>query len=100
MAETEEASDAYLVRAELPGFGRDDIQVEVRGDELCISGEMKEEQRREHALRRRMGKFSYQASLPSDADADKIDAKLADGVLTVRLPKAAQARTRRFEITS
>jgi HSP20 family protein len=99
VAEEEETSDAYLVRAELPGVAREDIEVEVRGDDLCISGEMKEEHRTEHALRRRAGKFSYRTRLPGDADADRIEAKLADGVLTVRLPKTGQARARHIEIT-
>lgn len=99
MAETEDTGDAYVVRTELPGFQRDDINVEVRGDELYISGEMKEEEKRENALRRRTGRFSYRTSLPGDADTEKIDAKLADGVLTVRVPKAARTQPRKIEIT-
>ncbi len=99
-AEEEETSDAYLVRAELPGVARDDIQVEVRGDELCISGEIKEERRRGHALRRRSGTFSYRTRLPGDADTDRIDAKLADGVLTVRMPKTGPAHVRRIEVAA
>ena len=97
--ETDETDDAYLVRAELPGMKREDVNVELRGSELCITGEVKEEEERSgKALRRRHGKFAYRASLPTDADLEKIDAQLADGVLTVRLPKAAQAHARRVEI--
>ena len=99
VAETEDTGDAYVIRAELPGFQSDDINVEVRGEELYISGEMREEDKRENALRRRTGKFSYRATLPGDADREKIDAKLADGVLTVRLPKSAPARSRKIEIS-
>jgi HSP20 family protein len=94
--ETEEADDAYLVRAELPGMKRDDIDVEVSGNELRITGEVKEET--EGKTRRRHGKFAYRASLPTDADPEQISAQLTDGVLTVRVPKAAQARSRRVEI--
>src|SRR5215469_12067086 len=92
--ETEETDDAYLVRAELPGMKRDDVDVELRGNELRITGEVTEETSGK-TLRHRRGKFAYRATLPSDADAEKIDAELADGILTVRLPKAAQAQTRK-----
>jgi len=95
--ETEEADDAYVVRAELPGMKRDDIHVEVSGNELRITGEVKEEAEGK-ALRRRHGRFAYRASLPTDADPEQISAQLIDGVLTVRVPKAAQARSRRVEI--
>jgi HSP20 family protein len=99
VAETEDTGDAYVIRAELPGFQSDEINVEVRGDELDISGEMRKEDKRENALRRRTGKFSYRASLPSDADKEKIDAKLADGVLTVRVSKTAPAQARKIEVS-
>jgi len=101
--ETDETDDAYLVRAELPGMKRDDVDVELRGNELRITGEVKEEEKEDaegKPLRRRHGKFAYRTSLPADADAERIDAQLTDGILTVRLPKAAQARSRRIEIQS
>ena len=95
--ETEETDDAYLVRAELPGMKSDDVDVELNGNELRITGEVKEEAEGK-TLRRRHGRFAYRASLPTDADPAKVDAQLADGILTVRVPKAAQARSRRIEI--
>ena len=100
VVETEESEDAYLVRAELPGMKRDDVQVELCGADLRISGEVKqEEEGRGKVLRSRHGKFSYRTSLPADADTEKIEAELSAGVLSVRLPKAAQARARRIEIS-
>jgi HSP20 family protein len=99
--ETQETDDAYLVRAELPGMKREDVDVELRGNELRITGEVKEEDTGEgegKPLRRRRGRFAYRTSLPADADADNVDAQLADGILTVRVPKAAQARSRKIEI--
>lgn len=95
--ETEETEDAYLVRAELPGMKREDVDVELRGNELCITGEVREETAGK-VLRQRHGKFAYRATLPSDADAEKVDAQLADGILTVRLPKAPGGQSRRIEI--
>lgn len=98
MVETDEANDAYLVRAELPGMKRDDVNVEISGNELRIAGEVKEEAV-DKTLRRRQGNFAYRTTMPADAEPEKIDAQLADGVLTVRMPKAAQARARRIEVT-
>ena len=95
--ETEETDDAYVIRAELPGMKADDIDIELRGNELRITGEVTEESSG-HTLRHRRGKFAYRATLPTDADASKTDAELNDGVLTVRLPKAAQAQTRKIEV--
>ena len=97
VVETEETDDAYVIRAELPGMKRDDVDVELRGNELRITGEVAEETSGK-TLRHRQGKFAYRTTLPADADADKIDAQLADGILTVRLPKATEAQTHKVEI--
>jgi HSP20 family protein len=95
--ETEETDDGYVIRAELPGMKRDDVEIELRGNELRVTGEVTEESSGK-TLRHRQGKFAYRTTLPADADADKIDAQLADGILTVRLPKATEAQTRKVEI--
>lgn len=100
--ETEEAGDAYLVRAELPGMKSDDVNVELNGNELRITGEIEENgggNAKTRTLRQRHGKFAYRTSLPTDADSEHAHAELSDGVLTVRLPKAAQARARRIAIS-
>jgi HSP20 family protein len=96
----EERDDAYVVEADLPGVKRDDVQIEQLGNELSISGECKEQQRsgvvRKRA--RRTGRFQYRVSLPEQIAAEEIEAKLADGVLTVRLPKAQKAARKRIEV--
>ncbi|WP_165986065.1 Hsp20/alpha crystallin family protein [Streptomyces sp. YIM 98790] len=97
MAEEEEEENAYVVRAELPGVPAENIDIEVEGDELLISGELSEE-RRGKVLSRRTGKFSYRSSLPPGIDADRIDADLSDGILTVRIPKSEESRRRKIEI--
>jgi HSP20 family protein len=97
--ETEETNDAYLVRAELPGMKSDDVDVELRGNELRITGEVNEETTGK-TLRHRHGKFAYRTSLPSGADADNIEAHLSDGILTVQVPKAVQAQSRRIDVKS
>jgi HSP20 family protein len=96
--ETDEADDGYLVRAELPGMRREDIDVELGGGELRITGEISEETGGS-TLRRRRGQFVYRTRLPVDADTEKAEARLADGVLAVRLPKTGQSGSRKIEIT-
>ncbi|MFF4568221.1 Hsp20/alpha crystallin family protein [Streptomyces sp. NPDC001410] len=101
LADLQETDDAYVVEAELPGIKREDIDVEISEHELCITGEYKERER-EGVLRRstrRAGRFEYRALLPSDAKAEEITATLADGVLTVTVPKAQEAKPRHIEIT-
>lgn len=100
-ADVTETEDTYLVEVELPGVKRDDITVDLVGNELAISGELKEKERQglfRHRTRR-TGQFSYQVTLPRDVDVDRIEAGLAEGVLTVRVPKSEAAKRRRIAIT-
>jgi len=96
----EEHDDAYVVEAELPGIDRKDVNIELVGNELTITGEIKERERK-GVLRRRtrkVGRFDFRVTLPEQVDPDGIDAKLDGGVLTVRIPKAQQAQRRQVEI--
>lgn len=98
----EETEDAYVVEAELPGVKREDVDIEVVGNELTISGEIKEKERK-GVLRkrtRRVGRYEYRVTLPDQVDPDAIDAKLNEGVLTLRIPKAQSAQRRRIEVQS
>jgi HSP20 family protein len=102
LVDIEETEDAWIVEAELPGVKPEDVNVELRGSELAISGEIKERER-EGILRRRTrktGEFDYHITLPGDADSEHIDAELRDGVLTVRIPKPEQERPRRIDVKS
>ncbi|MCX4458949.1 Hsp20/alpha crystallin family protein [Streptomyces sp. NBC_01340] len=101
LADLKETDNAYAVEVELPGIKREDIEVEINERELLITGEYKA---REHegVLRRstrRTGRFEYRALLPTDVKTDEIKATLADGVLTVMVPKAQAAKPRHIEIT-
>jgi HSP20 family protein len=100
LVDIEETEDAWIVEAELPGVDRKDVAVELRDSELAITGEAKEKERK-GILRRQtrpVGRFDYRVTLPATADPEAVDAKLADGVLTVRVPKADEARPRRIEV--
>jgi len=104
LADLSETGDAYLAEAELPGVARDDISAGLAGQELVISGEFKDSgtDRDGRALRRgrRSGRFEYRVLLPGQAEADKVTAALADGVLTVTVPKSEAGRPRRIQVTA
>lgn len=100
-ADLSETEDAYLVEVELPGVRPDDVNVEVSGGELAITGEVKERERKgllRHRTRR-VGEFEYRVSLPNDIDADNVEASLSEGMLSVRAPKAERGKPRRVEIS-
>lgn len=100
LVDVEETEDAFVFEADVPGVRRDDLSVEVDGNELRITGEIKERQR-EGVVRRQArmtGRFEYRSTLPRDVDPDRIEATLADGVLTVRVPKSERTQPRRIDI--
>jgi HSP20 family protein len=98
----EEEDGAYVVEAEVPGVKREDVNIDVMGRELVITGEIKERERKGVIRRRtrRVGNFEYRVTLPADVDPDKVEAKLNEGVLTVRIPKAQREQRRRIEVAA
>jgi HSP20 family protein len=99
LADLSENDNAYLVHVELPGVRKDQIDVQMQDRELVISGEIKEtENGRRHRSTRRTGRFEYRTYLPGDVKADQVSAQLADGVLTVTVPKSEAAKPRRIEV--
>ena len=96
----EEQDDAYELEVELPGVKREDVNIEVVGNELSITGDIKEKERKGAIRRRtrRTGRFEYRVRLPDQVDASKIQARLDQGVLTVRVPKAERAKRQKVEI--
>ncbi|WP_345034156.1 Hsp20/alpha crystallin family protein [Streptomyces sannanensis] len=101
LADVRETDDAYVVECELPGIKREDIDVEVGERELTITGELKEGERSGTLRRstRRSGCFEYRALLPTEVKSFDVSATLADGVLTVTMPKAQAAKPRHVEVT-
>jgi HSP20 family protein len=100
--DVEETDDAYVVEAEVPGVKREDVNVELVGNELTISGEIVERERVGIIRRRtrRTGRFEYRVALPEGVDGDKIEARLDKGVLTVKVPKAQRAEHKKIEVKS
>jgi HSP20 family protein len=93
-----EKDTAYEISAELPGMSEKDIKIKLSGDTLTLKGEKKdehEEKKQDYFLtERRYGSFSRSFRLPDGIDADHIEASFAKGVLTVALPRTAEAQKR------
>jgi len=91
-----EKADAFEVTAEIAGIDEKDLEVKVSNNTLTIRGvkqEEKEQKEKEyHVSERRYGSFQRTFSLPAGVDRDKIEASFTKGVLTVRLPKTAEAQ--------
>jgi HSP20 family protein len=98
--DVEETDDAWVVEAELPGVKREDVNIELSDNELALHGDLKKRERKGIVRRRtrRTGRFDYRLTHPGDVDSEAVEASLADGVLTVRVPKGERARPRRVEI--
>lgn len=91
-----ESDGEYTLSVELPGARKEDVNVEVTDGVITIHGEKKsereEKKEKQRYVERRYGSFSRSFSLPGDADADRMDAKFADGVLTVTIPKTERSK--------
>ncbi|MGN6765817.1 MAG: Hsp20/alpha crystallin family protein [Rhizobiaceae bacterium] len=91
-----EKDDVYEITAELPGLSEKNVEIKLSNHALTIKGEKSEEKddkRKDYYLsERRYGSFQRSFQLPEGVDSDKIDAHFAHGVLSVKLPKTAEAK--------
>lgn len=100
LGDLEETDDAFLLEVDLPGVEKGDVDVEVDGRRVVVTAERKERERT-GVLRRRtrtVGTYRHEAVLPLDVDADAVEAKLSDGVLTITLPKQDASQRRRITV--
>jgi HSP20 family protein len=97
-----EADDHFVLRADLPGLGEDDVSIEIQDNTLTIYGERKSEheerKRGWYRVERSFGRFSRSLTLPEGVDADAISAEFEKGVLEVRIPKPEERKPRRVAI--
>ena len=98
-----ETAEAYVVHAELPGVKKDQIEVEIEGNEVSIAAQLggkREARDGEKWLRveRFQGRTARRFALPQDLDESRADAKFTDGVLELTLPKKAPAAGRKIAI--
>ena len=95
-----EDEDHVHVEADLPGVTDKDIEVSVHRGELVIKGERKCERNQAAYDTRCYGRFEQRLTLPAAVDADKAEAKLANGVLRLTFPKSEEAKPRRIALKS
>jgi HSP20 family protein len=100
--EVSDTKDALMVKAQVPGIPKDNIQVNVTDDAITLKGEMREEEKKEEKnyTRRefRYGAFSRTIALPTTVQADKATAQLKDGVLEITIPKSEKAKVKEIPI--
>jgi len=98
-----EEGDDVVVKAELPGIKKEDIDVNLTGDTVTISGEKKKEDKVEkkgyYRMERSYGSFSRSLRMPAEVQSDKAKAKFKDGVLEIRVPKTEESRKKEKKIT-
>ncbi len=97
-----ERKDTYVVTAEMPGFGIDDVELTFQDGVLTIQSERQHmadaDGDKVHRAERRYGMFRRSITLPTNVQADKIEATAQDGVLQVVVPKAKEAHARRIQV--
>ncbi len=100
--EVYETDQDVVVKAELPGVKKEDVEVTIKDNTLYIRGEKKEEKEEKtetvHRVERVYGKFERAVSLPKEVKLEDVRAEFKDGVLEIRLPKAQTAKETKIEI--
>ena len=98
----EENDNEWLISAELPGVAKEDVKVNFQDTILSISGEKKVEKedksKNYHRFERSFGKFSRSLKINTPVVSDKIDAEYKDGILTISLPKAEEAKPKLIDV--
>ena len=97
-----QTDDEVVVKVALPGFKADEVQINVTGDVLTLTGEVKQEEERKdrawHIREQRFGSFERSVALPTSVKSDQAEAVFENGILTVTLPKADEVKPRTINI--
>jgi HSP20 family protein len=94
-------SDTFTIKALLPGARPEDVDIQIVNEVVTISGELRAEREEGESYllaERPEGKFHRVISLPTPLDANKVEANLENGVLTLQVPKAEEAKPRKIKI--
>ena len=98
-----ETDEAYQVRMDLPGIGKDDLEINYHEGTLSVSGERSMEKAQDGTsfsrIERTYGRFYRSFALPQAADAEHIEATHENGVLSLRIPKTPESKPRRIEVS-
>jgi HSP20 family protein len=97
-----QTDDEVVVRAALPGFKADEVQINVTGDVLTLRGERKQQEEKKdqawHIREQRWGSFERSVALPTNVLADKALAEFENGILTITLPKAEEVKPKTISV--
>jgi HSP20 family protein len=97
-----ETNGSCQIKMDLPGVKPDEVNIEISGDTVRISGEHTEEREEKdktyHRTERRTGSFSRSVTLPCRINEEKVTAECREGVLTIKLPKTEESRTRKVKV--
>jgi HSP20 family protein len=97
-----DAKNHYVVKADLPGLAKEDIDVTVENNQLIIKGEKKQEKKdeKDNVIRseRFYGSFYRSLSLPTDVDGEKVKASFKNGTLEIELPKKEEAKPKQISV--
>jgi len=97
-----EHENEYRVKVELPGVSKDDVKITMQDNILTIRGEKKQEKESKessyHRIERSYGAFQRSFTLPTTVKSDRIEATYKDGILTITLPKAEEAKPKQIEV--
>ena len=98
-----EDDKSFLVTADVPGLKPEDIDIQVENNVLTLRGERKQESKTErkgyHRIERQYGSFQRSFTLPEGVDADKIEAKVEHGTLTLTIPKPSVALPKKVKVS-
>lgn len=97
-----QTDDEIVVKASIPGFKAEDVQINVTGDVLTIKGDLKQQDEKKdrswHIREQRWGSFERGLALPTNVVADKAKAEFENGILTVTLPKAEDVKPKTITV--
>jgi HSP20 family protein len=97
-----ETKDNFVLKAEVPGMGPEDITISLTGDVLTIKGVKKQEREEKdetcHFIERRYGTFSRSVRLPAEVEIGKIEASYKDGILKIMVPKSEKVKAKEVTI--
>ena len=95
-----EEDEAYILYALVPGLKAEDLNIQVLENIISIEGEYKAEEDNSFLVNELpRGAFRRSLRLPSEIDSEKVEARIADGILTLTLPKAESARPKKIQVT-
>jgi HSP20 family protein len=97
-----EEKERFLVKADLPGFKKEELEIKVEGMYLTLKGERKQEmetkEKNYYACERSYGSFTRVIELPSEVKSDQVMASYKDGVLEIQLPKTESAKAKEIKV--